>query len=68
VFQNTLVCEANSWVVFVNQNTQKKVNMIEEGGEYSDLLDSLVNRAAASHRALKTWEEKEKARGESAKL
>lgn len=42
--------------------------MIEDGGEYRDLHESLVRRAAESHRALKTWEEKQKARAESAKL
>jgi hypothetical protein len=68
VSQNTLVCEINSWTIFVNQKTQKKVNIIEEGGEYSDLHASLVRRAAQSHHTLKIWEENQKARSETAKL
>ncbi|KAJ5985698.1 hypothetical protein N7522_012894 [Penicillium canescens] len=68
VSQNTLVCEVNSWIVFVNQKTQKKVNIIEEGGEYSELHASLVRRAAESQHTLKIWEEKQKARSKTAKL
>jgi hypothetical protein len=68
VSQNTLFWEINSWIVFVNQKTQKRVNIIEDSGEYSDLHDSLVSRAAESHHTLKMWEEKQKARSETAKL
>ncbi|KAJ6026040.1 hypothetical protein N7444_013719 [Penicillium canescens] len=46
----------------------EKVNIIEEGGEYSELHASLVRRAAESQHTLKIWEEKQKARSKTAKL
>jgi hypothetical protein len=51
-----IVCEASSWLLFVDYGTGKKVDLLRLGGVYADLHAALVEREEQCQFRREAWE------------
>ncbi|KAH6676796.1 hypothetical protein B0J14DRAFT_537549 [Halenospora varia] len=54
--QQAIVAESSGYMCFFNHRTRKLVNLIEEGGAYTDLYNALVERKVREEELAARWE------------